>query len=428
MGPSTFDGRSPDAEREDRRDRFVLIAARTVRGFAAGGLSIVLALDLANAGYPVWTVGLLLGLALGGGALWAILVPRLELGRPRRAVLVLCAVLFALGGFLLWAGLILPAVVVAAVLLGGIAASTSDASPLGALEQAALAGATGGEPRTELFALYNLLGYVGNAAGALLAGVTAALPVGGGSGFAPGPHDPTFLLYGLLGLGLVPAYRSLSERVDRRSSERVAPLSTGSRPTVYALSELFAVDAFGGGMIANTLVVYYLAERFHPPVEELGALLAGASLLAAVSFLLAAPLARRFGLIPTMVFTHLPSSVLLVLFPFGPSFLASSALWLGRSVISQMDVPTRQSYTQAVVPPEDRTAAAGYTTAARGAQAFGAPVTGAFLASGGPWVAGPFVLAGSLKIAYDLALYSRFKRLRAPGDPPERPLPPRTVL
>jgi MFS family permease len=193
---------------------------------------------------------------------------------------------------------------------------------------------------------------------------------------------------------------------------------------VFHLSGLFAVDAFGGGLVTNSLVVYYLVIRFHAPVEVLGLVVALGNFAAAFSLILAVPLARRFGLINTMVFTHLPSSALLILFAFSPTILLAGLVWVARCSLSQMDVPTRQSYTQAVVPREDRTAAAGYTTAARSGQALGAPVAGGFLALGGPWLAAPFALAGSVKIGYDFAIFGRFRRLRPPEEMPGGSTPP----
>jgi MFS family permease len=403
-----------------RRDRFLLMGARTARGFGAGALSIVIALDLEGAGYGSLEIGVILGLALGGAALWALLVPRVELRWKRRSVFALAAAALAAGGFLLWADIANPVALLAALLLGGIVAGGADVSPLGALEQAALVGTTPDRQRTQTYAEYNLLGYVGIALGALAAGpLTSA---GSTSGWLPsGPHDATLFFYGLLGLVLIPIYRSLSEGVDRRGpNETPVPLSPTSRPIVYSLSALFSVDAFAGGMIVNSLVVYYFSTRFHPPVGLLGVVFFASNLAAGLSLILAAPLARRFGLVNTMVFSHIPSNVFLILVVVAPSFLIASILWIARATLSQMDVPTRQSYTQAVVPPEDRAAAAGYTTAARSVQAFGAPVTGAFLAAGGPWLAAPFALAGSVKIGYDAAVYYRFRRLPPPEERTEK--------
>lgn len=408
-----------------RRDGLLLMGARAVRGFGAGALSIVVALDLVDAGYSTFAIGLVLGVALGGAAAWAIAVPRIELRWRRRSVFLVSAALLGVGGGLLWLDVSNPAFLLGALLLGGIVTGGADVSSLGALEQAALTGTTTDRGRTQTFAIYNLVGYVGVAFGALLAGPIRGLSGPSIPGLPAGPHDPTLLFYGLLGLALIPLYRGLSAEVDRRTAgERPAPLSPPSRSVVYSLSGLFGVDAFAGGLIVNSLVVYYFASRFQPGIDALGLVFFLSNLAAGLSLVLAAPLSRRFGLVNTMVFTHIPSNVFLILVVVAPSFLLASTLWVARASLSQMDVPTRQSYTQAVVPAEDRVAAAGYTTAARSAQALGAPVAGSFLAVGGPWVAAPFALAGSVKIGYDLAIYSRFRRLRPPeelGPVPARP-------
>ncbi|MCI4373319.1 MAG: MFS transporter [Thermoplasmata archaeon] len=395
------------------------MGARALRGFGAGALSIVIALDLAAAGYSTLGIGLLLGFALGGAAVWALAVPRIELRWRRRAVFGLAAVSLAFGGVLLWIDVANPLVLLVALFLGGIVAGGADVSPLGALEQAALAGTIEDRDRTQTYSVYNLLGYVGVALGALAAAPLYALKGPAWPGFPPGPHDVTLLFYGFLGFALIPLYRSLSIEVDHQVSRgRPSPLSPPSRPIVYSLSALFSMDAFAGGLIVNSLVVYYFATRFDPGVDVLGLVFFLSNLAAGLSLVLAAPLARRFGLVNTMVFSHIPSNVFLILVVFAPSFSIASVLWVARATLSQMDVPTRQSYTQAVVPAEDRAAAAGYTTAARSCQAFGAPVTGAFLAAGGPWIAAPFALAGCVKIGYDVAVYSRFRALRPPEERP----------
>ncbi len=415
----------PGPDRSARiRDRLLLMAARTGRGFGAGALSIVIALDLSAVGYSALAIGVLLGLALGGAAGWALAVPRIELRWRRRSVFVLSAGALALGGGLLWVDISDPAVLLGSLLLGGIVAGGADVSPLGALEQASLSATTEDSRRTGAYAVYNLLGYVGIAIGALAAGPIYAwggltLP-----GFPPGPHDVTLLLYGLLGLALVPVYLSLSSEVDRGTDHGgPAPLSPAGRPIVYSLSALFSIDAFAGGLIVNSLVVYYFSTRFAAGVDALGAVFFVSNLAAGISLVLAAPLARRFGLVNTMVFSHIPSNVFLILVVVAPSFAVAALLWVARATLSQMDVPTRQWYTQAVVPAEDRSAAAGYTTAARSVQALGAPVTGSFLALGGPWTAAPFALAGTVKIAYDLAVYARFRTLRPPEELPRDPAP-----
>ncbi len=416
--------------RNSGRNRGLLSATRALRGFGAGALSIVLAIELASAGYSSLLVGGLLGLAMAGASIWSLLVPRMERRIGRGGVFTLGSLALGAGGLLLWLDAMSLALVVVALLLGGIVAGASDISPLGALEQTALADATPDRLRTVSFSQYNLLGYVGNALGALAAGPISGIALAVPPGLPPGPRDTALLLYALIGVGLVPAYASLVPTAPRRSaSVRRVPLSPASRSLILSLSGLFSVDAFGGGLIVNSMVAYYLEVRFHPPVSELGVVFFAGSLAAALSLVAAVPLARRFGLINTMVFTHLPSSILLVAFAFTPTLVLSGTVWVARASLSQMDVPTRQSYTQAVVPVADRATAAGYTTAARSAQMLGAPVTGAFLGIGGPWLAGPFVLAGAVKVVYDLALYRRFRPIRppeeqAPSSPPSSPSAP----
>lgn len=410
------------------RNRALLAAGRAARGFGAGGLSIVLAVDLARAGYPPLWIGGLLGIAMAGASIWSLLVPRLERRIGRRALFSVGAVSLAVGGGLLWLDMANLGVVLGALLLGGIVAGTADISPLAALEQTALADSSPDHLRTVSFSLYNLAGYVGTAFGALSAGTVTSwsLPFGP----SLGARDAVLALYALIGIGLLPVYGSLSATAGSHpGGGRPPPLSQRSRSIIRTLSGLFTIDAFGGGLIANSLVSYYLIVHFDAPLGTIGLVFFGANLAAAGSLLAAVPLARRFGLVNTMVFSHIPSNLLLVAFAFSPTVLVAGGLWVARATLSQMDVPTRQSYTQAVVPIDARAAAAGYTTAARSAQMFGAPVTGAFLGAGGPWLAGPFVLAGSVKVAYDLLLYRRFRRLPPPEErertgPSAAPAPP----
>jgi MFS family permease len=365
-------------------------------------------------------IGVLLGGSFAGAAAASAALPHLEARVSRRSVFGLNAAALALGGFLLWLAPGSLAAVVVALALGGIVAGGSDVSPLGAAEQATLASAIPPAERTHSFAVYSLLGYAGAAVGSLLASPLSSVEVPGpGSGL----HDPVLLFYGLIGIGLIPLYRSLSSESDRAAVRPTrSVLSPEGRETVVALASLFAVDAFGGGLIANSLVVYLFVLRFSPALSDLSILLAISNVGAGLSLMVAVPLARRFGLVRTMVYSHLPSNLILISIAFVPTFLGASVLWVGRSLLSQMDVPTRQSYTQSVVAPADRAAAAGYTTAARSTQALGSPVTGGFVAAGGPWIAAPFVVAGTIKAAYDVALYLRCRHRPAVelGEPAHR--------
>lgn len=402
-----------------RRDRFALTTARALRGFGAGALSVVFAIDLAAGGYSPVLVGVIVGLAMGAAATWSIWIPERTPWLSRRGRFVIGALAVAVGGFLLWYDLLSPWSLLPALFLGGIVAGGADISPLGALEQGALSSATSAPRRTRTFAAYNLAGYLGTAVGAVIAGalssVSLHLP-----GLPAGPRDLTFLLYGCLGLALVPTYLRLSRPAAVGPPvEATGRLSPEHRGPILRLSGLFAVDAFGGGMTANTLLAYFLMLRFAGAPETIGVILSIANVAAGFSLVLAVPLADRFGLINTMVFTHIPSSILLILFAFAPTLLFAAIVWVARASLSQMDVPTRQSYTQAIVPREEGAAAAGYTTAARSAQAFGSPVSGALFAVGGPWLSSPFAIAGSVKIAYDLLLYRSFRHLRPPEEAAE---------
>lgn len=398
-----------------RRDRGILYAARGIRGFGAGALGVVLAVDLVRAGESAWLAGIVLGLAIGGASAWSLAIPRLEVRVGARALFVTAAAMISASGILLFLAPGCLLAVLAAVLLGGILASPSDVSPLASLEQSTLAEAVGPERRTGAFVAYNLSGYAGTSLGALavlgLTGVSFAP-----NGWPGGPHDPALLLYAFLGVALIPGYLALRPRARPGRAEGSARLSPVTRHRLRWLSGLFSVDAFAGGLLANSLVALWLEVRFGASQAEVAVLFAVASVLAGVSLAVAGPVARRWGLVRTMVFTHLPSSLLLIPFALAPTLPVAEGAWVARSTSSQMDVPARQSYVQAIVAPSERTAAAAYTTAARTTSALGPPVTGAFLAASGPWLAVPLLLAGGLKIAYDLALYGRFRGIRPPEE------------
>lgn len=409
-----MEGREPGANPRSTggRDRVVLYAARTLRAFGAGALAIALALDLATA-YSDLVAGLFLGVATVAASAWSFAIPRIERRVGRSGAFTLSAALLGVGGVALFADLRSPEIVLLATLLGGLLVTSSDIGPLPSLEQAALGSVSSDAERTAVFSRYNLLGYLGNAAGAL----GAAPIVSAGEGLSGPGRDSVFLLYAALGGILAVLYYRLSwHAVPTLAAGPPTALAAERRGPILRLSALFSVDAFGGGLVANFLVTLWLRARFDAPAGTIGAVLAVALVGAAISLTLAAPLARRIGLVRTMVFTHLPSSVLLILFALAPSLSLAAGLWVARSLLSQMDVPTRQSLVQALVAPSERTIAAGYTTAARSSSAGGGPVTGALLALGGPWLAAPFYLAGATKIAYDLALYAGFRSVPVPEE------------
>jgi len=406
------------AMRHLTQDGRLLFVTRLARMFAYGFLSVVLVLYLAQSGLSDAQIGLLLTLTLLGDtviSLW-ITTNADRLGRKRMliagAALMLCAgVPFVLTRDF-WVLLI-------AATIGVISPSGKEVGPFLAIEQAALAQVISGERRTGVFAWYNLVGSFATAFGALAGGGLAQALQNGG--VAPVDSYRAIIAgYAIAGALLGLLFTPLSSAIEVPREAR-APAAAGrlglhrSRGVVFRLSALFSLDAFAGGFIIESMVAYWFHTRFGVPPGVLGAIFFGTNLLAAVSALLAARLAARFGLINTMVFTHMPSNVLLILVPLMPTLPLSIAMLLLRSSISQMDVPTRQSYTIAVVDPDERSAAAGVTGVARTTGASLAPILATPLI-GNPALAGmPFFIAGGLKLVYDLLLYRSFRSAR-PGE------------
>jgi predicted MFS family arabinose efflux permease len=301
---------------------------------------------------------------------------------------------------------------VIAGIIGVISPSGNEIGPFLSLEQAALSQLLPSEQRTKAFAWYNLAGSLAAALGALSGGVVSqALKNAGQSDLAS--YRAVILGYAACGAILLALFQLLSPAVEAEAAapaqERVLGLHR-SRGVVMKLSALFALDAFAGGFVIQSMVAYWFHIRFGLDTAVLGGIFFGANILAGVSALLAAAIAKRIGLINTMVFTHIPSNILLCLVPLMPNLGLAITVLLLRFSISQMDVPTRQSYTMAVVAPDERSAASGVTTIARSLGAAVSPaLTGLFLAS--PLLlSAPFFLAGGLKIAYDLLLYRSFSR------------------
>ncbi len=327
-------------------------------------------------------------------------------------------------GLMLFAGLLFAVsrdflVLLVAATIGVISPSGNEVGPFLSVEQAALAQTVRDDRRTQVFAWYNLVGSFATATGALASGGLAQLLQGRGvSGLDS--YRVVVVGYALLGLVLALLFTRLSPR-----TEAPAPSTQGlrtrlglhrSQRVVFKLSSLFALDAFGGGLVVQSIMAYWFHRRFGVEPALLGAIFFGANVLAGISALSAARLAARFGLINTMVFTHIPSNVLLMLVPLMPTLPLAIALLLLRFSISQMDVPTRQSYTMAVVEPDERSAAAGVTGIARTTGAALSPSLAGALLANPALMAAPFLLSGALKIVYDLLLYREFRALRPPEE------------
>jgi MFS family permease len=380
--------------------------------FAFGALSIVLAVYLVARGLSERQVGLVLTLTLIGDAAVALWITSIADRMGRRRMLKLGAVLMVFGGGMFALNGSLP-LLAAAALIGTLSPSGNEVGPFLPIEQAALAGQVPERSRTSLFAWYNLVGSVATAVGALVAGSVAQ----GLQNVGTAPIDSyRTIMVGYAGLGglLWLLCWRLSPAVEVGGT---VARSTGlhrSRSVVYRLAGLFSLDAFAGGLIVQTLIAYWFTVRFGLQPAAIGAVFFGANLAAAASALLAARIANRIGLINTMVFTHLPSNVMLMLVPLMPTAGTAIALLLARFSISQMDVPTRQSYVIAVVDEDERSAATGVTGVARTVGASLAPaLSGTLLTIS---LSLPFFVAGALKIVYDLTLYRAFRKLRPPHE------------
>jgi MFS family permease len=388
----------------------LLFAARSIRLFAYGALSVVLALYLHEIGFSSADIGLLFTLTLAGDAgitLW-ITTTADRFGRKKMLLLgaglmVMAGVVFSLTGNIL--------LLMVAAVIGVISPSGNEIGPFLSLEQAALSQLLSADQRTRAFGWYNLAGSLAAAAGALAGGFLSQTFLNTGMSELES-YRAVILGYAACGLVLMVIFLFLSPDVEATTApaqKRVLGLHK-SKSVVLKLSALFALDAFAGGFVIQSMVAYWFHIKFNLDAGVLGSIFFGANILAGVSALLAVRIANRIGLIRTMVYTHIPSNVLLCLVPLMPNLGLAITVLLLRFSISQMDVPTRQSYTMAVVDPDERAAASGVTTIARSVGAAASPFfTGVFLASPA-LLAAPFLVAGSLKIVYDLLLYRNFKK------------------
>ena len=396
----------------------ILFTTRIVRLFCYGFLSVILALYLVQVGLTEQQVGLLFTLTLAGDAgisLW-LTTSADRFGR-RRTLLIGALLMLGAGLVFIFTNNIV--LLMAAAIIGVISPSGNEIGPFLSVEQAGLTQIIPNEKRTHVFAWYNLAGSFATATGALSGGWLAQILQSRGWS-ALDAYKVVLGGYALGGLVLTILFLTVSSAVEVKekiSAETKVVLGLHrSRSVVMRLSALFALDAFAGGLIVQSLIAYWFHVKFGVDSGVLGSIFFGANILAGISALVAVPLARRFGLINTMVFTHVPSNLLLMLVPLMPNLPLAIGLLLARFSISQMDVPTRQSYTIAVVAPDERSAAAGVTSIARSVGASISPaLTGIFLANPALFSV-PFFLCGGLKLVYDLALYRSFSTMKAPEE------------
>ena len=398
---------SSDATQDAKRAIF----ARGLRAIGDGFVSITLPAYLLSLGYNAFQIGALMTATLLGSAILTFFAGMITARFGERRPLLFASALMVFTG-LGFANLqaFWPLLVVA--FIGTLNPSAGDVSIFLPLEQALIARSVGETERTKIFAFYSAAGSLLAAVGTLLAAVPDLGPKWFGVDAAQ-MMRMLFLVYAGLGVGAALLYRGVSD--ERHGEQRAtAPLGP-SRRMVYQLTVLFSVDAFGGGFFVQTILAVWLLQSFHLPIAVASTIFFWTNLCTALSYFVAVPISKRFGLINTMVFTHLPANFCLVAIPFVSNLSVVIALLVIRSMLSQMDVPTRTSYVMAVVTPEERAAAASMTSVPRSLASAISPVIAGYLLklSGFGW---PLLIGGLLKIGYDLTLLAMFRHIRAPEE------------
>ncbi len=405
------------------RDRRLIIAARGVRAFAYGLMGVLLGVALSERGLTPLSIGAIITASLAGDFVGTYAIALYADRWGRRLTLAILAGLMALTGVVFAMVSDYP-LLLAAGFFGTLGTSASETAPFLPIEQAIMPQLVPPHRRTGVFARYNLVASFAGALGALAAGLPDVLShigigLSGGIRLVFGVYVLAALVAAWLALRLSPAVEvstasGAGRTLDRtnRWRSRLTPELGSSRSVVLGLAGLFSVDSLAGGLVVQSLVALYLHLRFGIALGPLGVLFFAANTLSALSFLAAAPLARRIGLLNTMVFTHLPSNLLLAAMTFAPVFPIAAGLLLARQLLSQMDVPTRQAYTMALVAPEERTAAASVTSLARSAGSAVSPVISGALLQGALLTLGlPFLVAGAMKSVYDLTLWRFFRHV-----------------
>jgi MFS family permease len=399
------------------RDRALIFAAGSLRSFGVGLMGVVLGIYLFRTGMSSFAIGSIIAVGLAGAALATVLASLIADRLGRRSFLVILSLLTSVAGIGLAISASMPVLAMLAF-VGMLNGTGTDRSAASAIDQAVIPGLVSDVRRTWNLAWYNVLLDGGGALGAMAAGLPILLQ----------RHFPVSILHsyrliflGYFGLCLAIAaiYFFLSPAVELGNSARFVPASTRIAPQskrlVAKLTALFSLDAFGGGFLTDALVAYWFFRRFGIAEERLGILFFAVHILNAASHLGAAWLARHIGLVRTMVFTHLPSSLFLIAVPFAPSLKLAILLFLCREALVEMDVPARQSYVAAMVLPNERTFASGLTNLARNVfWAIGSSVAGLVMQNLA--FSAPLVIGGGMKVTYDLVLYRAFRKLRPPEE------------
>lgn len=401
------------------KDGKLLLSARIVRTFSYGFLSIILAIYLKLIGFDEILIGLVLSATLVNSVIFTLVASFYADRIGRKKFLIVYSILMAISGAIFLVTNNYIALIVAA-LLGTINVTGSETGSFLSIEQAILPQTLKDtRKRNTVFALYNMGGTFAMAAGVLLSGLPVILQ----SHFGLNQIEsikPLFLIYMVVALFVTAIYFMLSKKVELENCKNIPTptpktLSPSSKKIIAKLTGLFAVDSFAGGFVIQSFVSFWFFTRFGADLTSLAFIFSVAGVLTAFSFIIAAKIADKIGLINTMVFSHIPSNILLILVAFAPTFPIAIGLYLARMSLSQMDVPTRQSYIVAVVKEDERTAATGITNTSRNiAQAISPSLTGLVVQS--LWLSVPFVIGGLLKIAYDLGIYFNFRKIKPPEE------------
>ncbi len=396
-------------------DGKILLVTKFFRTLAFGYLSTALPFyfgkDVLN--FSDFLVGLISTIALAGGIFLTITAGLIANRVSRRTSLSLFALLMLASGILLITSTNL-VIILLAVFVGSIGVNATETGPFVSIEQAIVPQTTDDERRTYAFSVFNLLGYAGASFGSLLAVVPELSRNYLGFSLFNG-HRLLFALFALTGLLLMILYRSLSQKAEVEVT-RIGLLGlTKSRRTVAKLSVLFSIDAFGGGFVIQYIISQWFQQRYNTSLSSVGAILFLAQLITAASFLIAGRLAKKIGLLNTMVFTHLPSNLLLMGVGSAPTFQTAVAFLFARQTLSQMDVPTRQSYMLAIIEPEERNATTSITNVSRSIAATPGPSISGYMIQAA-LLTEPFLFAGLFKIAYDVSIYLSFRKVKPPEE------------
>jgi len=396
------------------RDGKLLLAVRPLQSFASGFVSVFFAVYLGVIGLPLWQIGLVLTGGLLCSTAFNLVAGFLADRVGRRRMLVLFGLLAAFSGAI-FAFVSNPVVLVPVAVVSTLG-YRGGFGPANMLERVILAQSCPDRRRTRMYAIRSTLGSLATSAGSLFTGMVVLLQAWLALTEAAS-YKTMFGVYAVLNLAVVVLYSQLSREaeVELPPEEDLPPLSPETRRNVLKLSLLFSVDSFGGGLLTSSLVSYWFFVRFGLDMDAIGVIFSVSSLLAAASFMLAARISERIGLINTMVYSHLPANVMTMTIPYMPTLAASTALYLSRALLSQMDVSTRQSYVMAIVKPEERSRVAGLINLPRSLTLAVSPSLAGFIMQF-MGLSLPFLIAGGLKAAYDLALYFTFRNVKPPEE------------